>query len=72
MNDLPASDGREAVEPGRPRSPAAEREAEYAQKHHPSGRRRWGGRLFALGGVLLLAAGLSMGAWRAYSKQQKL
>src|ERR1700746_2575362 len=34
-------------------------------------RRRWGGRLFALGGVLLLVGGLSLGAWGNYSQQQE-
>jgi multidrug resistance efflux pump len=33
-------------------------------------RRGWGGRLFALGGFLLLAGGLSLGAWGNYSQQQ--
>jgi RND family efflux transporter MFP subunit len=35
-------------------------------------RRRWGGRVFALGGFLLLAAGLSMGARGNYSQQQEV
>jgi len=35
-------------------------------------RRRWGGRLFALGGFLLLAGGLSLGAWANYSQQQEV
>jgi RND family efflux transporter MFP subunit len=34
-------------------------------------RRRWGGRLFALAGFLLLAGGLSIGAWGNYSQQQE-
>jgi RND family efflux transporter MFP subunit len=33
-------------------------------------RRRRGGRLFALGGFLVLACGLSMGAWGNYARQQ--
>jgi hypothetical protein len=33
---------------------------------------RWGGRLFALGAFLLLAAGLSLGAWRHYSQHQEV
>jgi multidrug efflux pump subunit AcrA (membrane-fusion protein) len=37
------------------------------QKH-----RRWGARLFALAGFLLLAGGLSIGAWRNYSQQQEV
>jgi RND family efflux transporter MFP subunit len=35
-------------------------------------RRRWNGRLLALAGFLLLAGGLSMGAWGNYSQQQKV
>jgi RND family efflux transporter MFP subunit len=35
-------------------------------------RRRWGGRLFVLGGFLLLVGGLSLGAWGNYSQQQEV
>jgi RND family efflux transporter MFP subunit len=35
-------------------------------------RRRWGGRLLALGGFLVLAGGLSMGARGNYSQQQEV
>jgi RND family efflux transporter MFP subunit len=35
-------------------------------------RRRWGGRLFALGGFLLLAGGLSLGARGNYSQQRQV
>ena len=35
-------------------------------------RRRWSGRLFAFGGFLLLAGGLSLGAWGNYSQQQQV
>ena len=35
-------------------------------------RRRWGGRLFALGGFSLLAGGLSLGALGNYSQQQEV
>jgi RND family efflux transporter MFP subunit len=34
-------------------------------------RRRWAGFLFALGGFLLLAAGLSLGVWGSYSRQEE-
>jgi len=34
-------------------------------------RRRSGGRVFALGGILLLAGGLSLGAWGRYSQWQQ-
>jgi hypothetical protein len=35
-------------------------------------RRRWGGRLFAFGGFLLLAGGLSLGARGSYSQQRQV
>jgi RND family efflux transporter MFP subunit len=35
-------------------------------------RRRWGGRLFALGGIVLLAGGLSIGARGDYSQRQEV
>jgi RND family efflux transporter MFP subunit len=45
-------------------------DAATAPKRRQHGRRRWGGRSFALGGFLLLAGGLSLGAWASYSQQQ--
>jgi RND family efflux transporter MFP subunit len=47
---------------------ATEQEPAIRRKHRL--RRRWGGRIFALGGLLLLAGGLSIGAWGNYSQQQ--
>ena len=38
----------------------------------PTARRRWGGRLFAMGAFLLLTGGVSLGAWRHYSQQQEV
>jgi RND family efflux transporter MFP subunit len=35
-------------------------------------RRRWSGRLFAIGGFLLLAGGLSIGAWGNYAERQEV
>jgi RND family efflux transporter MFP subunit len=49
-----------------------DREIESPAKHHPRVRRRWGGRLFALGGFLLLAGGLTLGVWGQYSQQQQV
>jgi RND family efflux transporter MFP subunit len=42
---------------------------ESPQKHR--GRSRWGGRLFAFGGFVLLAGGLSLGARGNHSQQQE-
>ena len=39
-------------------------------KHRRQVHRRWGGRLFAFGGFLLLAGGLSLGTW-AHDRQQQ-
>ena len=41
-------------------------------KHRRQVRRRWGGRLFALGGLLLLGGGLSLGAWAHDWRQQQV
>jgi RND family efflux transporter MFP subunit len=43
---------------------------ESPQKHR--GRGRWGGRLFAFGGFVLLAGGLSLGARGNHSQQQEV
>jgi RND family efflux transporter MFP subunit len=45
-----------------------ERRTESPSKPRPAVQRRWGGRLFALGGFLLLAIGVALGAWRHYSQ----
>src|SRR5262245_37300353 len=59
----------------RPREPLSDRVTEMPPKSplddRPGGRRRWGGWLLGLGTVLLLAGGLSLGAWRYYSQQRE-
>ena len=72
MNDLGVRDRDDAIARDRQDNPAVEREIESPAKHHPRVRRRWGGRLFALGGFLLLAGGLSVGMWGKYSQQQQV
>jgi RND family efflux transporter MFP subunit len=49
-----------------------DRRTESPPKARPAVRRRWGGRLFALSGFLLLAGGVSLGAWRHYSQHQEV
>jgi len=49
-----------------------DRRTQSPPKPHPVVQRRWGGRLFALGGFLLLAAGVSLGALRHYSQHQEV
>ena len=63
MNDLDLRDRDDVVDRDRQDNPAVDREIKSPTKHRPPVRRRWGGRLFALGGFLLLAAGLSLGVW---------
>jgi RND family efflux transporter MFP subunit len=47
-----------------------DRRTESLPKPRPAVQRRWGGRLFALGGFLLLAIGVALGAWHHYSQYQ--
>jgi RND family efflux transporter MFP subunit len=49
-----------------------DRRTESPPKPRPAVQRRWGGRLFALGGFLFLATGVSLGAWRHYSQHQEV
>jgi RND family efflux transporter MFP subunit len=49
-----------------------DRDIAPAPKRRRRARRRWGGRLFALGGFLLLAGGLSLGAWGREGRQQQV
>jgi RND family efflux transporter MFP subunit len=58
MNDLHAPDWNNLIHLERQGRPAVERETGKTPK-----RRRWGGRLVSLGGLLALAGGLSFGAW---------
>src|SRR5262245_29597740 len=73
MNDIGISDQDGAIARDLEREPAVERDIEEPLTHRPAARRRrWGGRLFALGAVWLLAGGLSLGTWRHYAQQQEV
>jgi RND family efflux transporter MFP subunit len=72
MNDLDIQDRHDAITRDRPDDRVVEGEIETLPKHHQPMRRRWGGRLMALGAFLLLAAGLSLGVWGKYSQQQQV
>jgi hypothetical protein len=72
MNEIRIFHRNDAIAKDRLDKPAFGRGIEKAPKHRREARRRWGGRLFALGGFLLLAAGLSLGAWRHYSQQRQV
>jgi RND family efflux transporter MFP subunit len=72
MNDLDSPDRNDAIDWDRQDSPAIDPDIIKPLKHRPRTRRQWGGRLFALGGLLLLTGGLSLGAWGYYSRQQQV
>jgi RND family efflux transporter MFP subunit len=72
MNDLGVRDRDYVIDRDRQDSPAVDRGIKSPAKHHPQVRRRRGGRLFALGGFLLLAGGLSVGVWGKISQQQQV
>jgi RND family efflux transporter MFP subunit len=69
MHDVDTFDRNDAINRYREDCGAGERKPEHRQKNRL--RRRWGRRLFALGGFLLLGGGLSLGAWGNYSQQQE-
>ena len=72
MNDLDVRDRDEVIDRDRRDIPAVDPEIKSPAKHRLPVRRRWGGRLFALGGFWLLAAGLSLGVWGKISQQQQV
>jgi RND family efflux transporter MFP subunit len=67
MSDLDSRDRNDVIERDRQDSPAV-----VKPPKHRRARRQWGGRLFALGGFLLLTGGLSLGAWGYYSRWQQV
>jgi RND family efflux transporter MFP subunit len=70
MTDLGIPNWNNVIHLDRQDRPAVERETGNAPKQRR--RRRCGGRLFAFGGFLLLAGGLSLGGWGNYSQQQQV
>jgi hypothetical protein len=72
MNDLGIGDRNDAITLDRRDNPAVDRDIANPSKRRRQVRRRWGGRLFALGGFLLLAGGLALGASRDYSQQREV
>src|SRR5246500_1767151 len=72
MNDLDVRDRDDVIDRDRQDNPAVDREIKSPAKHRPPGRRRGGGRRFALVGFLLLAGGLSLGVWGKISQQQQV
>jgi hypothetical protein len=72
MNDLFRPNRNDAIDRNRLDGPTFHREIEKPAKHRRPMRRRWGGRLFALGGFVLLAGGLTLGGWGNYSLKQEV
>jgi RND family efflux transporter MFP subunit len=72
MNDVDTRDRNHAITRNRLDNPSVDPDTENPPKHRPHVRRRWGGRLFALAGSLLLAGGLSLGVREYYSQQQEV
>jgi RND family efflux transporter MFP subunit len=70
MNDVHINSRNDAMSTNRKENRPAGRD--MADRGKRRLRSRWGGRLFALGGFLVLAVGLSMGAWGNYSQQQEV
>src|ERR1700722_12079463 len=72
MNDLFRPNGNDAIDRNRLDGPTLHREIEKQPRHRTHLRRRRGGRLFALGGLVLLAGGLTMGGWGNYALKQEV
>ena len=72
MNDLFRLNRNDAIDRNRQHSPTFPREIEKQPRHRTHVRRRRGGRLFALGGFVLLAGGLTLGGWGNYSLKQEV
>jgi RND family efflux transporter MFP subunit len=72
MNNHDSHECNYAMKSDRQSSPVVEGEIVSPPRRWSHVRRRWGGRLFALGGFLLLAGGLSLGAWAHYAQRQQV
>ena len=69
MNNFGTPDRNDATSRDREHGPAVDRGTQNPQRPR-RGRRRWGGRLVAMGAFSLLAGGVSLGAWGHHSRQQ--
>ena len=72
MNDLFRSNENDAIGRKRLDGPKSHGEQQKQREYRTPGRRRRGGRLFALGGFALLAAGLLLGGWGNYSLKREV
>jgi RND family efflux transporter MFP subunit len=72
MNDIGIHGPNDAITLDRLADAAVDREIQSDQKPRRGVQRRWGGRLFAMGALLLLTGGVALGAWGYYSRQQQV
>ena len=72
MNDLSRPNENDVIDRKRLDGPVVHREQEKPPGQRAPVRRRRGGRLFALGGFLLLASALTLGGWKDYSQKHQV
>ena len=72
MNDLSRPNENDVIDRKRLDGPVVHREQEKPPGQRAPVRRRRGGRLFALGGFVLLASGLTLGGWKDYSQKHQV
>jgi hypothetical protein len=72
MNDLQTQNPHDVIANNGEDRPTVNREVERASTHRPHVRPRWGGRVFAVCGFVLLTGSLSLGAWGNYSREQQV
>jgi RND family efflux transporter MFP subunit len=72
MNDLASRDRHDATDGDRRDKSAVDRNIKKTPKRFSQVRRRWGSRLFAVGGFLLLTGGLALGALGHYARQREV
>jgi RND family efflux transporter MFP subunit len=72
MNDVFRPHRNDVIDRKRLDGPTFHREPEKQPGQRTPVRRRRGGRLFALGGFVLLASGLSLGGWKDYSLKHQV
>jgi RND family efflux transporter MFP subunit len=72
MNDLSHPNENDVINRKRLDGPVVHSEQEKQPRQRRPVRRRRGGGLFALGGFVLLASGLSLGGWKDYSLKHQV
>jgi RND family efflux transporter MFP subunit len=72
MNDLFCSNENDMIHRNQLNGPVVHSKQEKRSGRPKSGRRRRGGRLFALGGFALLVSGLLLGGWKDFSQEHQV